>query len=167
MWSGHVRNRWKTRHSMPSLTGKAHSGAWSASATNEWKESAKISVERASGVTDWYSSIQSVYYGRLIHLNRVCVLWQTDKRQYSLCIIANWYTSIQSVYYGRLINLNTVCVLWQTDTHQHSLCTMADWYTSIQSVCYCRLIHLNTVCVYGRQTHLNTVCVLWQTDTRQ
>jgi len=30
-----------------------------------------------------------LYYGRLIHLNTVCVLWQTDKPQYSLCIMAD------------------------------------------------------------------------------
>ena len=64
-------------------------------------------------MAEWYSSIQSVYYGILIQLNRACVLWQTDTHQYSLRIMADWYTSIQSVYYDRLIHVNTVCVLWQ------------------------------------------------------
>ena len=64
-------------------------------------------------------------------ITEVCVLWQSDTPQYSLCIMAVWYTSIQSVYYGRLIHLNTVCVSWQTDTHQYSLCIMAHWYSPI------------------------------------
>ena len=64
-------------------------------------------------MAQWYTSIKSVYYGTLIYLNTVCVLWQTDTASYSLCIMAQWYTSIQSVYYGTLIHLNTVCVLWQ------------------------------------------------------
>jgi hypothetical protein len=105
-------------------------------------------------MADWYTSIRSAYYGRLIHINTVCVLWQTDTHQYGLRIMTDWYTSIRSAYYGRLIHINIVCVLWQTDTHQYSLRIMADWYTSIRSAYYDRLIHINTI------------CVLWQTDIR-
>ena len=106
-------------------------------------------------MADWYTSLQSVQYGRLIQLNTVCVLWQADTPQYSLCMMADWYTSIRSVCYGRLIYLNTVCVLWLTDIPQYSLCIMRDWYTIIQSVYFGRLIHLNTVCVLWQLIHVH------------
>jgi len=60
---------------------------------------------------DNYTSVECVYYDRLIHINRVRVLWHNDTPQYSLCIKADRYTSIESVYYGRLIHISTVCVL--------------------------------------------------------
>jgi len=103
-------------------------------------------------MTNWYTSIQCVYYGtlitsiqcvyydRLIHINTACLWWQTD-------------TSIQSAYYGRMIHINTFRVLWHTDSPQYS-------------VYYDRLIHINTV-YYDRLIHINRVCVLWQTDTHQ
>jgi hypothetical protein len=66
-------------------------------------------------MTDWYSSIQSVYYGTLIHLNTVCVLWHTDTAQYSLYCGTLIHLNTVCVL-CQLIHLNTVCVLWQTDT---------------------------------------------------
>ena len=61
-------------------------------------------------MADRYTSIQSVCYGRLIHINTACVLWQTDTPQYSLCFMADRYTSIVCVLWQ--LHLNTVCVLW-------------------------------------------------------
>jgi len=86
-------------------------------------------------MADWYSSIQSVYNGRLILLNIVCELWQLDTAQYSLCIMPidtfqyslcimkHWYTTVQSVYHGTLIHHKTFCVIRHTvtppSTHEH------------------------------------------------
>ena len=103
-WSCQVGNRWRTRHSMPSLTGTTQSGAF---------------------------LLQNKGRNVLTFQYRELLVWQTDTHQYSLCIMADWYTSVQSVYYDRLIHINTVCVLWHTDTHQYSLCIMAHWYTPI------------------------------------
>jgi hypothetical protein len=107
-------------------------------------------------MADWYTSIQSLYYGILIHISSLCIMadWYTSIPQYSLCIMADRHFSIQSVYYSRLIHISSVCV-------------MADWYISILSV-YCgRLIHLIQPVYYGRQIHRNTVCVLWHTGHPQ
>jgi len=75
-------------------------------------------------MADSHTSILSVYYGRQIHLNTVCVLWQTDTHQYSLCIMADRHTSIQSVFYGRQIHLNSLCIM--AVTPKYSLCIMVD-----------------------------------------
>jgi hypothetical protein len=114
-----------------------------------------------------------------MHINIICVLWQTDAHQYNLCIMTDWYTSIQlcimtdwytsiqSVYYDRLIHINIICVLWQTDTHQYNLCVMTDWYTSVCTMAHWYMpIHrtllfssnsllLSLQCSFGTQTTLH------------
>jgi hypothetical protein len=124
---------------MPSLTGTTHSGAILLQnngrkvLTFQYRELLAWQTDTAQCslciMTDWYTSIQSAYYDRLI------------KPQYSLCIMTDCYTSIQSVYYDRLIQLNTVCV-------------MAQWHSSIQSVLWHTDTRPSTERYSFRPTHL-------------